>query len=250
MADNKLAPSSKNALRGDVLVDPGQPTWYDRLFQKGLSMLPSETNLFSDTPRPTNERIFIETVGKGRTNPITESDFHPDELTQLQRLVAQNYKTNLAALQHDLNYNLDLAQRTGDAQTKSMALQKAALAKQKLLAFQQNPQGSIGYQDYKNAPENLDLSQSENSQGRLQTTLGRFGYSIDPKTNMINITDKYKFNTYQTPDNMQEARVNSMIESAGAGNVYPLIRNSAGRLLPPSRGVPVQINLEYPEELR
>lgn len=228
----------------DELTSAGKPNWFDKLIQKGLASLPAETGLFSSQPRPTNEKLFIQTVGQGRTNPINESDFTPEELQALQQLVYNNLKQQHAALQHSVLYNQELAQRTNDSQTKELALKRLGEAKLKLNSFLSNPQGSIGYGDYKEAPENMNLSQSDNPYGRLQTVLGRFSYALDPKTQMMNIADSYKFNTYK--NNLSEPqKTGGMVESAGAGNIYPMLRDSAGRLLPPEKGVPVMINLDY-----
>jgi hypothetical protein len=229
----------------DKLINPGEPTWFDKLFQKGVSKLPSETGLFSNQPRPTNEKLFIQTVGQGRTQPITEADFTADELFSLQEIIKNNLKQQYSSLQHDVLYNQDLLQRTTDEQTKKIATQRLGQAKIKLQSFLANPQGSIGYDAYKNTPENPDISAGSNPYGSLQTTLGRFSFTVDPKTQMINIKDSYKFNTYEKPGQTAEARQGSLIENTGAGNIYPLVRDIAGRILPPSKGVPVMMSLEY-----
>lgn len=228
----------------DKLTNAGEPTWFDKLIQKGLAALPAEKGLFSSQPRPTNEKLFIQTVGQGRTNPINESDFTVEELQALQQLVYQNLQQQHSALQHDVAYNQELAKRTTDPATRQIAIQRLGEAKIKLNSFLSNPKGSIGYGDYKEAPENMNLSQSDNPYGRLQTVLGRFSYALDPKTQMMNITDSYKFNTYK--NNLSEPqKTGGMVESAGAGNVYPILRDAAGRLLPPEKGIPVMINLDY-----
>lgn len=207
--------------------------------------MPSETGLFSSAPRPTNEKLFIETVGKGRTTPITEADFTVDELKQLQQLVVEDYKKQVTALQNTIDYNREFSKRTNSPDNRVLIEQRIKEAQLKLKQLQANPQGSIGYDAYKGAPDTLDTEAGKTAGGSLLTTLGQFSYTLNPKTNMISINDNYKFNTYASPPNTGEARTNSMIESAGAGNLYPAIRNMAGRLLPPSKGVPVYINLDY-----
>jgi hypothetical protein len=229
----------------EKLVTPSAPNWLDLAFQKAVSFMPSQTGLFSSAPRPTNERLFIETVGKGRTAPITEADFTADELKQLQQLVLEDYQKQITSLQNTIDYNLEFSKRTQSAENRALAKQRIQDAQLKLKQFQLNPQGSVGYAAYKDAPMSPDLEAGKTAGGSLATTLGRFGYTLDPKTKMISINDKYKFNTYETPPNMGEYKVNSMIESAGTGNVYPAIRDMAGRLLPPSKGVPIYINLDY-----
>ena len=229
----------------DKLIDPGAPNWLDLAFQKALSLLPTQTGLFSSAARPTNERLFIETVGKGRTAPITEADFTAAELQQLQQLVVENYKKQVEDLNNTINYNLDFSKRTSSPENKQLAQEQIKDAQLKLKQLQANPQGSVGYEAYKNAPTNFDTEAGGTAGGSLATTLGRFGYTLNPKTNMISINDNYKFNTYASPPNTGEYRTNSMIEAAGTGNVYPAIRNMAGRLLPPSKGVPIYINLDY-----
>jgi hypothetical protein len=229
----------------EKLVNPGEPTWFDRLFQKGLSKLPAETGLFSSQQRPANERLFIETIGQGRTQPITESDFSPDEIFALQELIKNNLQEKFNSLQHNILYNKEVLQRTDDINRKKLAEQRLGQAQLELQAFLSNPQGSISYDEYKKTPANIDINAGTNPYGSLKTTLGRFSYSVDPKTQMINIKDSYKFNTYEKPGVTAESRQTNLIENAGAGNVYPLIRNMAGRLLPPSKGVPVSISLEY-----
>lgn len=229
----------------DKLIAPGQPNWIDLAFQKALSFMPSQTGLFSSAPRPTNEKLFIETVGKGRTAAITEADFTADELRQLQQLVMEDYKKQVTSLQNTIDYNLEFSKRTSTPENRVLAQERIKEAQLKLKQLQANPQGSVGYSAYKDAQLSPDTEAGKTVGGSLATTLGRFGYTLNPKTNMISINDKYKFNTYETPPNMGEYKVNNMIESAGTGNVYPAIRNMAGRLLPPSKGVPIYINLDY-----
>ena len=228
----------------DELVKASKPTWFDKVIQKGLSVLPAQTGLFSSQARPTNEKLFIQTVGQGRTDPINEADFTPEELQALQKLVYQNLQQQYASLQHNIAYNQEFAQRTSDPRLKELALKRLGEAKLALNSFIANPQGSVGYDAYKEAPEAMNLSQSDNPYGRLQTILGRFSYELDPKTQMMNIKDSYKFNTYKNGLS-EPQKTGSIVESAGAGNVYPMLRDAAGRLLPPEKGVPVMINLDY-----
>lgn len=229
----------------EKLVTPSAPNLLDLAFQKALSLMPSQTGLFSSAPRPTNEKLFIETVGKGRTTPITEADFTADELRQLQQLVVEDYKKRVTSLQNTIDYNKEFINRTSTPENRVLAQQRIKEAQVQLKQLQANPQGSVGYADYKDSQLSPDTEAGKTVGGSLATTLGRFGYTLNPKTNMISINDNYKFNTYETPPNTGEYRTNSMIEAAGTGNVYPAIRDMAGRLLPPSKGVPIYISLDY-----
>ena len=230
----------------DTLAVAAEPNWFDRLIQKGIGMLPTETGLFSSAARPTNERLFIETVGKGRKDTITEADFTPDEIFALQNIVKENLKKQYNELQHDITYNQYVSQNTNDPQRKEIALQRLGEAKLKLDNFLKNPKGSVNYGEYKGAGDTVDVTAGKTPEGSLKTTLGRFSYVVDPRTNMINITDSYKFNTYKHWDKMGvEQTAGNKAESLGAGNVYPIIRDAAGRLLPTSQGIPVRMSLEY-----
>ena len=106
---------------------------------------------------------------------------------------------------------------------------------------------SVQYDDYR--PDSILEPRtifSKSPSSMLQTTLGRFNYAVDPKTGGLVITDTYDFNPRQ--NNFTNASIpvqplneGDIAESAGNGGAYGLIRQWAGRAMPPGTGRPVRV---------
>jgi hypothetical protein len=106
--------------------------------------------------------------------------------------------------------------------------------------------GAITYQDYQLYAKTLPEDQSPMSKtpglfsvfdpyGQMQTTLGQFGYKIDPKTGAVSVSDKYNFNPLYN--------VNGSAAMETAYGPYGAVREYAGRQIPEGTGRPVNINI-------
>jgi hypothetical protein len=109
-----------------------------------------------------------------------------------------------------------------------------------------NVKPSVQYSDYDPAsrPKARSIFSSSPS-AMLQTTLGRFNYAVDPKTGGLVITDSYDFNPRQnlltaTTRPTQPLNEVDLAEPLGGG-AYGLIRQWAGRAMPPGAGRPVRV---------
>jgi hypothetical protein len=106
-----------------------------------------------------------------------------------------------------------------------------------------NVKPNVQYEDYAGGNKQKALSQFNESAGNtntgaMQTTLGRFNYTVDPN-GQLHIKDQYDFNP---PDanTMAEGRY----EAAGAMNpLYQPIREYAGEQMPPGHGREVSITI-------
>jgi len=106
---------------------------------------------------------------------------------------------------------------------------------------------SVQYEDY--IPDSIFEPRnifSKSPSSMLQTTLGRFNYAVDPKTGGLVIADTYDFNPRQNyatnaPIPAQPLNEGDIAESAGNGGAYGLIRQWAGRAMPPGTGRPVRV---------
>jgi len=105
---------------------------------------------------------------------------------------------------------------------------------------------SVQYGDYRSdtmlEPRSIF---SSSPSAMLQTTLGRFNYAVDPKTGGLVITDSYDFNPQQNPLTAttrptQPLNEGDLAEPLGGG-AYGLIRQWAGRAMPPGTGRPVKV---------
>jgi hypothetical protein len=108
---------------------------------------------------------------------------------------------------------------------------------------------SVQYSDYDPAsrPKARSIFSSSPS-AMLQTTLGRFNYDVDPKTGGLVITDSYDFNPPQNLITNAPAPARPIgegdladAELLDGGTGYGLIRQWAGRAMPPGTGRPVRI---------
>lgn len=112
---------------------------------------------------------------------------------------------------------------------------------------------NVTYEDYDinhKVARNEDGPRTPDS--TMQTTLGKYRYSINRQGKPV-ITDNYDFNpmtstltgapvTKPMPGGTELAVDNA--ELGGGAGLYDLVRNWAGRKLPPGKGRPVYINLE------
>jgi hypothetical protein len=107
---------------------------------------------------PTSGRTFVETT-QGNRDPITESNFSPEELSVLRQLIEST--GGRGNVQYD-DY-------------------------EKFMRQQQQEKGTIPASITPGPLSILDPI------GNVQTTLGRFNYARDAEGNLV-ITDKYDFN--------------------------------------------------------
>jgi len=119
----------------------------------------------------TNARTFLETV-QGNREPITESNFSPDELATLKELIALR------------------GGDAGDIQYRDyLELGKIMRARGKMPVTLSPGLGSMA-----------------DPIGNIQTTLGRFKYSRDENGNLI-ANDTYDFNPPQEGPNQEERSI-------------------------------------------
>jgi len=148
---------------------------------------------------------------KGKQSAITEKDLTPEQLDFIKKIVA--FKEKYASENKD-----------------------AAGVKP----------GAITYQDYQLYANSLPEGQHVISRtpgffsmfdpyGQMQTTLGQFGYKIDPKTGTVAISDKYNFNPLYNIDGSPAMET--------AYGPYGAVREYAGRRIPEGTGRVVNINL-------
>lgn len=106
--------------------------------------------------------------------------------------------------------------------------------------------GAITYQDYQLYAKTLPEGEGPMSKtpglfsvfdpyGQMQTTLGQFGYKINPKTGAVTISDKYNFNPLYNIDGTPAMET--------AYGPYGAVREYAGRQIPEGTGRTVNINL-------
>ena len=146
---------------------------------------------------------------------------------------------------------LDLASGTPTYE-RSMALRNASKGGTDLQkAFNVKPY--VTYDDYKQTKEDARSAHTiwaTNPRAMLRTTLGQFQYSVDPKTNALVVTDTYDFNPPKsflglgpttTPLPVGETDVAE--GGPAAGGLYGLIRQYAGRAMPPGAGRPVRVQV-------
>jgi len=106
---------------------------------------------------------------------------------------------------------------------------------------------SVQYSDY--IPDSIFEPRtifSKSPSSMLQTTLGRFNYAVDPKTGGLVITDSYDFNPRRnllsnTTIPSQPLNELDLTEAPISGGAYGLIRQWAGRAMPPGTGRPVRV---------
>jgi hypothetical protein len=151
---------------------------------------------------PTAGRLFAQTAQGERRN-ITETDYTPEELAFIRRLI--EYKGgNEGSIQY-ADY-----QKLSDVERKQTGKIPASLA-----------------------PSILSLA---DPLGNIQTSLGRFRYYRDANNNLM-VVDTYDFNA--PPAN---ANKTALAELAVSGP-YGMLRNYAGEKVPPGYGREVRINL-------
>jgi hypothetical protein len=154
---------------------------------------------------PTAGKTLLETV-QGKREPITESNFSPDELDILRQLVNTKKEDKGAVTYADYSNLVKQVRKKGELPVSA-------------------------------TPSLFSLG---DALGNVQTTLGQFQYARDPQGN-LSVTDTYDFNP-PNPYLTQEARTGEY----GAMGPYGLIREYAGEKVPPGKGRQVQINLSNP----
>ena len=170
-----------------------------------------------------------------------DNAMYPEAVAEYEKDLAAIQAFNAGKLTQDF---LDLAQGQ-QTRFRSGAMHYASKAGQDLRsAFNVKP--SVRYDDYRSdsmlQPRSIF---SSSPSAMLQTTLGRFNYAVDPKTGGLVITDSYDFNPRQNPLTAttrpaQPLNEGDLAEPLGGG-AYGLIRQWAGRAMPPGAGRPVRV---------
>lgn len=145
---------------------------------------------------------------------------------------------------------LDLASGTPTYE-RSIALRNASKGGTDLReAFNVKP--SVTYDDYKQTGAEAQSAHTvwaTDPRAMLRTTLGQFGYEVDPKTGSLVVTDTYDFNaprsffTQKTGPALPIGETDVAEGGAAAGGMYGLIRQYAGRAMPPGAGRPVRVQV-------
>jgi len=111
-----------------------------------------------------------------------------------------------------------------------------------------NVKPSVQYSDYRSDTKDRWARSifSSSPSSMLQTTLGRFNYAVDPKTGNLVIADSYDFNPRQNPLTgttrpAQPLTEDDLAEPVVGGGAYGVIRQWAGRAMPPGTGRPVRV---------
>ena len=120
-----------------------------------------------------------------------------------------------------------------------------------------NIPSSVTYKDYgseKDVTAARYASSGASPQEAVQLTLGQFNYAIDPQTGQLAIKENYDFNPPvnfisgqaqpMPPVGAESVAIAAPFIPEGGGDVaYQLLRQYAGRKVPPGYGRPVNINL-------
>ena len=184
MADqlNKLAPEKVTGVNRliDFAMQRVNPNWF-----------------------PTAGRLFAQTV-QGEQRPITESDYTPEELEFMRRLIAFKGGSKGDIQYADYVANADAERkRTGKFSAVSLSPGVVSLA---------DPFGNV------------------------QTSLGRFRYYRDANGNLM-VVDSYDFNAPP-----KAATEFGLMEQKASGP-FGMLRDYAGQKIPSGQGRSVQINL-------
>lgn len=177
-----------------------------------------------------------------------------DKDAQMYPEFVKQYKKDLAAIRAYKTGKLTqdfLSLTSGKTNyEQNYALGNASKTKDLRKSFTVQP--AIMYEDY-GMPESYRWTTvSDNGvRSALQTTLGRFAYEIDPKTNSLVLKDTYDFNP---PGNLftggtspsrriTEGNVGLSVEGRPSTGLYSILRQYAGTVLPPGQGRDVRIQL-------
>lgn len=152
---------------------------------------------------PTAPRTLLETA-QGKRDPITETNFSPDELSFLRQMVA--FKGG----------------DKGNVSYKDYQKLREKLEEEGKQVLQARPSMFSVFEPF----------------GNVQTTLGQFNYYRDPNGNLV-VADTYDFNPLNYASTSQLARTGDY----GAVSPYGLIRDYAGEKIPPGYGRNVRVNL-------
>lgn len=160
-------------------------------------------------------KIYLDTFARNRRDPITEKDFNPAELAELQNLIVQKEKISGGKGKGFIKY-ADYEELPGGDQRKA--------ARANYVGGGLPPRPS------------------------LSTSLGQFNYEFDPKTGKYKVIDEYDFNPQQITHEGRKVDVplEHYGDYAGGGNnklgiAYGLARLYGGRMMPPGTGRKVDL---------
>jgi hypothetical protein len=268
--EEQLAKLRETVKRADGSPEQGEKlTFGDKYFVEPALDLYSR--IMDQGSLPSNKRIFLESVRGGDRSQITEKNFNPSELAQMDEMVRGRYKgleepltkygQHLeSALKGKLSkeeksqYQSDLdmikkfqvgqftpglmalaeGEEPSSARRRGLVMSGAAgdLAKLgKILP-------EVKYGDYPKGvvQESRSLSGGKTPTESLATSLGQFRYGLGPEGNFV-IKDKYDFN----PRVGSEAL--DAVPSVVTEGPYGRLREYAGRKMPPGLGRDVLVNL-------
>lgn len=262
---NALVPPSPNAFTyGMPSIPYNKPTELPvgrGMVRTGLGLY----DLFSDRKTmPANRRIFLESVLDEKKDPITERDFSPKELSAVKQALWNQFRP-----MH--NFFSEEEQRLGKVLASKKVVDSVKVTPEikkmqdNLAAIQAYKRGEVtpgflnmigemnyspavyDYRVYKNNLASDSLEQARKVTGNvtpldsIHTTLGRFTYGVDPKTNEIIITDTYDFNS--ADKNVTSAENVGLSPTRGSSAMYDVLRSYAGQVLPEGKGRDVRIRL-------
>jgi len=197
--------------------------------KKGLGIFPSLLSFVNrHVSLPTNAKVYIDSVIDKKEGPITDKDFTGEELNIIRDLVmastvsrpAAPGATAIPATPGAVNYN---------------TYRKPLETEPRMFGLPLNANAGIG------------IDALFNRKSRIATTLGQFGYAVNPEGN-IDVTDTYDFNAYTdgkrttgTEYSQSNPAAKSVLALASLG-VSPLAAY-AQEQIPEGRGRPVRVTI-------
>ena len=239
------------------------------------NLLPAPVNALTDAYRNSvdmRKRMYGESLLKsftGRTDvPVSNSDFTPSELANLDNLVKQHYQQKIAYFTRPkaelLQDAVQLEKNAQDDTRRSNREEKHGLtlitperyqnrARLQLTQAQQLREAAQGklptdftfdYMGYGERNDRNGINSFSNDPSGWAQTLGRFRYKIDPATGAYEAYDKYDFNNevhrFQAEnyaDMSPPARLANALTNTLVGDPYSL----GEAYLTGSKSVPIAI---------
>jgi hypothetical protein len=256
-SDKKGAPEDKLTFGDKYLVEPALDLYSKIMGRESL---------------PANKRIFLDSVRGGDRSQITEKNFSPDELAQMDELIRGRYKKLSEPLTKYGQHLEEVLKGKLSKEEKSQYMTDLEMIK-KFQAGQFTPglmalaegeepsnarrrglvmSGAAGdlaklgkilpqmtYADY---PKGVVQKSRSLSAGKIPaesnaTSLGQFKYGLGPDGNFV-IKDDYDFNERKGSEDLDA------VPSVVTEGLYGRLREYAGRKMPPGQGREVLVNLQ------
>ena len=256
-SDKKGAPEDKLTFGDKYLVEPALDLYSKIMGRESL---------------PANKRIFLDSVRGGDRSQITEKNFNPDELAQMDELIRGRYKGLSEPLTKYGQHLEEVLKGKLSKEEKSQYMTDLEMIKKfqggqftpglMALAEGEEPSkerrrglvmsGAAGdlaklgkilpqmtYADY---PKGVVQKSRSLSAGKIPaesnaTSLGQFKYGLGPDGSFV-IKDDYDFNERKGSEELDA------VPSVVTEGLYGRLREYAGRKMPPGQGREVLVNLQ------